>query len=124
MDVRINEFRSIQFYFSYNRKKNKIALFIFPDSNIGGILSERVRDEIEKHLEITDITAADFQDEIIAPIIIEEYREQVTKRMKDEEYMHILALYIRYTFQDFESFLRTEIDLVEDDYRLVLNEYI
>ena len=26
-------------------------------------------------------------------------------------------------FQDFESFLRTEIDLVEDDIRLVLDEF-
>ena len=34
-------------------------------------------------MEITDITATDLQDDIIGPIIIEEYREQVTKRMKD-----------------------------------------
>ena len=54
---------------------------------------EKVRDEIEKDLGIEDITAADLQDDIIGPIIIEEYREQVTKRMKDEQYMNILAIY-------------------------------
>ena len=37
--------------------------------------------------------------------------------------MNILAIYIRSVFQDFESFLRTQIDLVEDDFRLVLDEY-
>ena len=37
--------------------------------------------------------------------------------------MHNLAIYIDSTFQKFESFLRTEIDLVEHDFRLVLNEY-
>ena len=39
-------------------------------------------------------------------------------------YMLILAIYVNYIFQDFESFLRTEVDLVEDDIRLVLDEYI
>ena len=74
-------------------------------------------------MDIGDITAADLQDEIIGPINIEEYREQVTKRMNDEQYMNILAIYIRSVFQDFESFLRTQIDLIEDDIKLVLDEY-
>ena len=59
----------------------------------------------------------------IGPIIIEEYEEQVTKRMNDEQYMNILAFYTSSVFQDFESFLRTQIDLVEDDVKLVLDEY-
>ena len=60
---------------------------------------------------------------MIGPIIIEEYEEQVTKRMNDEQYMNILAIYTSSVFQDFESFLRTQIDLVEDDIKLVLDEY-
>ena len=71
----------------------------------------------------SDIAAADIQEEIIAPIIIKGYREQVTKRMKDDKYMLILAMYIDSVFQDFESFLRTQVDLVEDDIRLVLVDY-
>ena len=72
---------------------------------------------------IEDITATDLQDDIIGQIIIEEYKEQVAKRMNDEQYMNILAIYIRSVFQDFESFLRSQIDLVEDDIKLVLDEY-
>ena len=72
---------------------------------------------------IEDITAADLQDEIIGPIIVEEYKEQVTKRMNDEQYMNILAIYTSSVFQNFESFLSTQIDLVEDDIKLVLEEY-
>ena len=60
---------------------------------------------------------------MIGPIIIEEYKEQVTKRTKDEQYMNILAFYTSSVFQDFESFLRTQIDLVEDVIKLVLEEY-
>ena len=37
--------------------------------------------------------------------------------------MSILSIYIRSVFQDFESFLRTQIDLIEDDIKLVLEEY-
>ena len=72
---------------------------------------------------IEDITAADLQDEIIAPIIIEEYKKQVTKRMKDDKYMNIVAGYVSSVFQDFESYLRTEVDLIEVGIELVLEEY-
>ena len=74
-------------------------------------------------MDFSVITATDLQHEIIGPIIIEEYKEQVTKRMKDEQYMLILAIYIDSIFQNFESFLRLEVGPVEDDFRLVLEEY-
>ena len=109
--------------FNITEENNKFELYKFPDEKIGGVTYEKVRDEIEKDLDIEDITAEDLQDEIIGPIIIEEYNEQVTKRMNDEQYMNILAIYVRSVFQDFESFLRTQIDLVEDDIKLVLDEY-
>ena len=74
-------------------------------------------------MNIEDITAEGLQEEIIGPIIIEEYNKQVSKRMKDEQYMNILAIYTSSVFQDFESFLRTQIDLIEDDIKLVLDQY-
>ena len=37
--------------------------------------------------------------------------------------MNTLAIYNSSVFQDFESFLRTQIDLVEDDIKLVLEKY-
>ena len=109
--------------FNITEENNKFDLYKFPDEKTGGVTYEKVRDEIEKDLDIEDITAEDLQDDIIGPIIIEEYEEQVTKRMNDEQYMNILAFYTSSVFQDFESFLRTQIDLVEDDIKLVLDEY-
>ena len=109
--------------FNITEENNKFELYKFPDEKAGGVTYEKVRDEIEKYLDIEDITAEDLQDNIRAHIIIEEYREQVTKRMKDEQYMNILAIYTRSVFQDFESFLRTQIDLIEDNIKLVLDEY-
>ena len=46
----------------------------------------------------------------------------MTKRKKDVGYMNILSNYVSSIFQDFESFLRTEVDLVQDDIRLFLDE--
>ena len=109
--------------FNITEENNKFELYKFPDEKAGGVTYEKVRDEIEKDLDIEDITAEDLQDDIIGPLIIEEYGKQVTKRMNDEQYMNILAFYTSSVFQDFESFLRTQIDLVEDDIKLVLDEY-
>ena len=109
--------------FNITEENNKFQLYKFPDEKAGGVTYEKVRAEIEKHLDIEDITAEDLQDDIIGPIIIEEYKKQVTKRMNDEQYMNILARYTSSVFQDFESFLRTQIDLIEDDVKLVLDEY-
>ena len=109
--------------FNITEENNKFELYKFPDEKAGGVTYEKVRKEIEKDLDIEDITAEDLQDDIIGPLIIKEYEEQVTKRMNDEQYMNILAFYTSSVFQDFESFLRTQIDLVEDDIKLVLDEY-
>ena len=109
--------------FNITEENNKFAVYKFPDEKSGGVTYTKVRDEIEKDLDIENITATDLQDDIIGPIIIEEYKKQVTKRMKDEQYMNILAIYTSSVFQGFESFLRTQIDLVEDDIKLVLDEY-
>ena len=109
--------------FNITEENNKLKLYKFPDEKAGGVTIEKVRDEIEKDLDIEDITATDLQDDKIGSNIIEEYKEKVSKRMKDEQYMIILASYTSSVFQDFESFLRTQIDLVEDDIKLVLDEY-
>ena len=109
--------------FNITEENNKFELYKFPNEKAGGVTYEKVRDEIETDLDIEDITAEDLQDDIIGPIIIEEFEEQVTKRMNDEQYVNILAFYTRSVFQDFESFLRTQIDLIEDDVKLVLDEY-
>ena len=108
--------------FNITEENNKFELYKFPDEKAGGVSYEKIRDEIEKDLDTSDITDTDLQDNIVGPLIIEEYKEQVTKRMKVEQYMRILSIHTSSVFQDFESFIRTQIDLVEHDIRLVLDE--
>ena len=66
-------------------------------------------------MDISDNTATDLQYETIGPLNIKEYREQVTRRMEDDKYMNMLCFYVGSVFQDFEFFLKTEVDLVEGD---------
>ena len=77
--------------FNITAESNKLELCKFPEDKIGGISYIRVRDEIERNLDISGITDADLQDDLIGPILIEEYKKQVTKRMKDDKYMYILS---------------------------------
>ena len=71
---------------------NKFTLYKFLDSKNGGVSYEKVRDDIETDLNISDFTVSDLQDEIIAPNINREQREQVTKRMKNDEDMRMRNL--------------------------------
>ena len=65
--------------YNITEQNNKLQLHKFPDEKSGGITNEKVRVEIERDMDISDIKAADLQEDLIAPIIIEEYEERVTK---------------------------------------------
>ena len=123
MDDSFNRFRSNNSIYNITEENNKFELYIFPDEKAGGVTYEKVRCEIERDLDISDITATDLQDDLIRPIIIEEYKKQVTKRSKDEQYLNILSIYTSSVIQDFESFVTRQIDLIEVDVKLVLDEY-
>ena len=68
--------------FNITEENNEFELYKFLGEKIGSISYEKVEDELERGLVISDITAADLQNEIIAPIILKEYREQVAKKWK------------------------------------------
>ena len=122
MDDRINESRNSSI-FNITEENNKLEIYKFPDEKLGGVSYEKIRDEIERDLDFSDITHTDLQADIIGPIFFEEFNEQVSRRMEDEHYKRISSIYPSSVFQDFENLIRTQIDLVEDDVRLVLDEY-
>ena len=68
--------------FNLTEENKKFELVKFPDEKCRVVSCEKLKDEIEKDLRISNITAADLQDEILGPIIIDEYREQVKKDWK------------------------------------------
>ena len=56
--------------FNITEEINKFELYKFPDEKSGGVLYIKVRDEIEQGLHISDITAADLQDDKLGPIFL------------------------------------------------------
>ena len=79
---RLSGLRSLEVYssiFNIIEKNNKSKLYKFPDEKSGGVSYEKVKDEIEKDLDISDITAADLQTELKGPMVFAEFREQVKK---------------------------------------------
>ena len=109
--------------FNKNHTNNKFELDNSRESKIGGISYEKVKNEVEKDLEASNITDAYLQDELIGQSNIKEYEQEVSKGMEDGVYLNILACYYSSIFQDFESYLTTEIGLVEDDIKLVFDKY-
>ena len=71
----------------------------------------------------SDITHNDLQDKITEPINIGQIWKRSTKKKFDDAYMNLQACSINSIFQEFESYLGTEVDLVEGDIRLVSIEY-
>ena len=53
-------------------EKNKFKLHNFPDEKTDSVSYEKVRDEIGRDLDISNTTATDLQEEILAPIIIKD----------------------------------------------------
>ena len=62
--------------FNITEQNNNFELYKFPAEKSGGVTYEKVRAEIEKDLDIEDITAEDLQDDLKGPINIEEYKNK------------------------------------------------
>ena len=58
-------------FVNITEQNNKIKLYKFPDSKLGVVSYENVRDENEKELDLPNTTDTDLQDDIIASIIVE-----------------------------------------------------
>ena len=69
--------------FNITEENNKFELCKYPNSRSGGVSYEKVRDEIERDLNVSNIATTDIQDDIRGPSVFGEYREQLSKRMKE-----------------------------------------
>ena len=77
---------------------------------------------MEKDLKISDITHTNSLDEIKRPKSFEEFWNELSIKRIDDEYMNLLAGSTDSKFRDSESYLRTEVNLVEVDFKSVLNQ--
>ena len=78
----LTDLKVCKYNVNINTTKNKIELYNFPEEKIDGVSYDKVRDEIERDLDISVITATDLQDEIIAPIFIKNIQNKFQKDSK------------------------------------------
>ena len=57
-------------------EENELELYKCLDEKIGGVSYRKVRDEIERDLDFSDITATDLQDDIIGQIFLENMKNK------------------------------------------------
>ena len=89
----------------------------------GEDIFEVVRNTVKEKMGVSDITPQDLLDDTIGAILIEEHRKAHQEKNHANPLIKSLRRYKISIFQDFESFLRREVDLVEDDLRLLIDEY-
>ena len=82
------------------------------------LLIEDVKDKLEEVLGVSDSTDEDLQKETRGPFIFKDSRNLI----KHDGYGVLLGGYIPSISQNFDSYLRTEFDLVKDDIKLILKQ--
>ena len=123
MDESINKFRSIYFYFNITEHNNKFELYTYSKLLNGEHTYGTVGNIVREKLRISDIAIDLLYDETIGPFLIDEHRKTYQEINHANPLIKLIHRCKSSIIQDFESFLRTEIDAVEDDCRLVLDEY-
>ena len=85
---------------------------------------EEIKDELEKILNIPNITDSHLEDEALAPRTAETYWKLRSDKSSHDSYITLLMDYARSPFRDFESCLRIVTGLDEDDIQLILKQFI
>ena len=66
--------------FNVTEEINKFELYIYLDSEKGELTYEKVKERIEKHLEISDIVATDLQD----VLSVQSFMKKIEKKFQKE----------------------------------------
>ena len=59
--IRLTSLEIYNSIFNFTEKYNKLELYYFLDEKSGGVSYEKVRDEIERDLDVSDTTAMDLK---------------------------------------------------------------
>ena len=82
-----------------------------------------MKEELEEILSFSDSTPSHLQHKIIAPRIIETYKQLGLGKSSTDDYFILLNVYARSPFRDFESYLRFVAGLEEYVIQLMLKQY-
>ena len=120
----VNEFKKIglinlEVYssiFNITEENNKFELYRDMSAKFGFL---ELKDELEDILNIPHITNEHLNDEIIGPLIIDEFIKLSNEKKNSDGYRILLLGYSASSFRDFESYLRLVVGLDEEDIQLI-----
>ena len=105
--------------FNITEESNKFELYT---DNFDEISFEKLENELEEILDISNLTSDELQDEIKGPRIIATYEKLETERRLTDDYIILLLDYAGFPIRGFESYIRIVVRLVEDDIQLILKQ--
>ena len=106
--------------FNITKENNKFELYTDTFDEFSFL---ELKDELEEFFNIPDITDSHLEDETLAPRIIETYLKLGSDKSSHDGYIILMMGYARSPFRDFESYLRIDIGLEEDNIRLNIKQY-
>ena len=106
--------------FKITEANNKFEIYRDMSNKFGFL---QLKDKLEEILNIPHITDDHLNDEILGPLIIDEYIKLSIEEKNKDGCMVLIFGYSASSFRDFESYLRLVIGLDEKDNQLILKEY-
>ena len=114
---------SLEIYNSiFNVTEHNINFELYTDT-FDDFSSDKLKNELEEILSISDITPYHLQHETIGPRITEANKRIGLEKTSTDGYIILLLGYARSAFRDFESYLRIVVGLDEDDIRWIKKQY-
>ena len=107
--------------FNITEENNKFEIYRYTPTKFRFL---DLKDEIEEILNISHITREHLLDDETASRIIDEYHKLSHEKKNSDGYTILLLNYSRSKFRDFENYLRIRVGLDEEDFQLILKEYI
>ena len=108
------------FVFNLTEENNKFELHT---NNFDNFSSTELKLELEKILITSDITFKHLQHEIIGPRFTQAYKKLRLEKSSTDGYFIFLMGYARYSFRDFENYLRNVVGSDENDIQMTLKHY-
>ena len=120
MDDKLTKLEIFNTFFNITEDANKFVLYTdtFDDFSF-----EKLKNELEEILSISDITPSQLQHEVMGPRIIEDHNKLILETSNTDGSVILIMGYARSPFRDFESYLRIVVGLDEDDIQLIFRQY-
>ena len=120
--IGLTDFEVYNSIFNITKENNKVQLYT--DALDSEFSFTEMKDKIAELPDLSHITPEDQEHETRVPDIVRAYRELLMEESQTDAYYSFLGNYTQSSFRDFESYIRFLTGLNEDDFQLILKQFI